>query len=235
MTIETVFVSVSSYVLGRAMGITQAVAAMHKEVAHGQTGLKIPALETIKRLRDLAGLELLLDSGSAHMAKNRSRQFSAAYVSTCDAWISLDDDVELSTFTLRALLEALEGSEPRIIIVPCLIRRSSVVNVEFPKIYSLRRLPSGGECRRCNAGGFGAVGINRMALEHIAATCKTFVDDDGQLKFAPFSEHFAGKIWLSEDLSFFASAPKTVMVEALLTGETCHDGQLLQLQVVAEA
>ena len=237
-----VFVSLSSYVLGKAMGQVQAVAAMNREVETQEGKLPLAGLETIKRIRDHVEVALLLDSGSSNIAKHRCRQFDAAHLSKCDAWITIDDDVELSPFTVRALLEALEFADPVVVIVPCLIRNSFVVNVEFPKIYATTRLASGALLRGAVRGGFGCVGMNRPALDLIAMHSKRFTDDDAISKPAPFEHVFeqpSGR-WLGEDLSFFErlrQVPelRSVLVVALLTGETCHDGQSIQLEVVADA
>jgi hypothetical protein len=76
--------------------------------------------------------------------------------------------------------------------------------------------------------------MNREAILIIEARCERFIDNDGQSKPAAFLEAFNDRgQWLGEDLSFFSRLPAAVEVEALITGESGHDGQALPLNQLA--
>lgn len=167
---------------------------------------------------------------------HRCHQFwKALQDSQSEAWVSIDDDVEVSLQTAQWMLQAIEGCDPRIVIVPCLLRNSQTVNIDFAKLVIERALPDGGMVRRCTWGGFGLVAMNRHAMQIVADTAPQFRDDDGVMKPAPFYEILENGRWYGEDISFFervAHLENRITVEALITGESIHGGQRLDLSVL---
>lgn len=257
---KRIYTSMSSYMAGRLLGIRRGTFELNRmlqELAQGDSKRTrhitvqgeerivddcwVPALRSINSLRHLAELELRLDCGATSIAKSRSRHFTAAFESECSAWLTIDDDVEVSIESLAWLLTAIEwdnpGASPRVCIVPCLLREQGVANVEWSPIYSVRRVDHPkyphGQVRAAARGGFGCVAMNRAAIEAIAnAAGREWLDNDGTLKFAPFREKWEaggnlgglGCKWHGEDVSFFERLPARVQVEALSIGESLHAG-----------
>jgi hypothetical protein len=247
MAIERIYVSLASYILGKAVGQRNAVDAMMDFISRARRSEALTevdysshvyqkhqvdygGLKTVRTLVDFCELELHLSSGSSNLGKYRSRVLWQACQSSCDAYISVDDDVEASERTLRWLLEAIEGQEPRVVIVPCLLRESSIANVRFASDRSVRELSNGGKVVACEYGGFGLVAMNRAMLDYFSFDAvETFLDDDGKRKAKAFAPFFDSQSrWWGEDISFFRRLPFSA--DALVTGETVHDGQTLHLE-----
>jgi hypothetical protein len=88
-------------------------------------------------------------------------------------------------------------------------------------------------------GGFGFVGINRPAIEAIAASAEEESApplvwfDDGVRKLAVFYERLEDGLWHGEDSAFFRyRIPDGVSVEALLVGSCSHAGVPLNLAAI---
>jgi hypothetical protein len=242
-----IFASVSSYVLGRIHGVEKGTEVFLRQLeAPGPTSL--PAVRTVARLRQLAEVELRLDTGATCIGKARSRAFHAAHTSDAEAWVSCDDDVEATTQTLAWMLEAVEGPKARICVVPCALRgresedeRQLRVNVELPRIELVRNLSTdrSGNVGRVHAierAGLGLFALNRAAMNALVAEFQDLVfhDDDGQRRLALFHDVLSGGRWYGEDLSFFerVRAVKDILVEALVTGVSSHGANYLDLSLL---
>lgn len=245
-----IFVSTAVYALAKELGARDAVAEVHRqleECTQAANGAKLredilPAVRVITRLRLLDALSLHIDAGATCIGKTRARALHAFSQSAADVWISVDDDVDATMQTLRWLLEAARDDlTPRICLAPCLARgprQEPTLTVQLPQIYIARPLSNGGCVRNATSGGFGLVATNRRALEHIEARAVAldlvYDDDDGVSRLAVFYDEISGRRWYGEDLSFFRRLPPQVVVEALATGHTGHDGAVLELGTVPE-
>jgi hypothetical protein len=231
-----VFASTMLYALGKRLGMQGALAEFGNMMS-SPTRESLPVARTIYRLRTLCDINLWVDCGATVIGKARSRAFHEARKADCEAWVSIDDDVDVTMSTLAAMLEVLSDElVARVVVVPYLLRGDAstvqMMSVELPLIrqeYSvagapLLRLPHPARS------GFGLVGMNRLALERIAGHCdESFTDGDGSSKLAVFHDMLRDGKWYGEDLSFFRRVPDDVEVGALLVGVSSHDGLVLSL------
>lgn len=233
------FVSTATYAMGKAIGFEEASAEFQRQLEE-PTADSLQCVRVIARLRMLEQVAVWHDASATSIGKSRSRAFHEFLRSNADVWVTVDDDVEADTQTLRWLLAAVRSTTPRVCLAPCLTRGSNVVNVALPRFRldaDTRELPGGGRVMRVLAGGFGLVAISRLAAETMATFFKNlaFLDDDQQLKLAVFQEMLAREpeghhTWCGEDVSFCRRAQLAgVQTECLLTGYTVHDGQALKL------
>lgn len=236
-----VFVSLPAYTIGKALGVEEGARELERQILHPDP-TSLPAVRVIARLRELAELALRIDTGGTQLSQVRSRHAHAAWLSGCDVWFSVDDDNEATTPTLASMLIAVQGSEPRIVLAPYIVRGAATLggaivtaSVELPRVVTTERvLPNGARLRPCGKGGFGLVAINRAALERVreANTDLVYVDSDGMERLALFLPYIRKRQWLTDDFSFFSRVPSDVHVEALLTGCTSHAGEVLNLSEV---
>ena len=238
------FVTTSSYALGKQLGVEAANAELRAQV-QDPSSESLPCVRTIARLRELSELELRIDTGGTVIGKVRSRHFRDACVANADVWLSVDDDVEATLATLDALLGAVASHssfvEPRVCVAPYVIRGSTRIDVETLRVEVKRDFPSfsgrypPGESIRVKSAGFGLVAMNRAAMREMQLYGHhlTFIDDDSEVKEAVFQDVITtdGR-WLGEDRSFFYRLPPQVSIEALIVGTTAHDGVALDLQRV---
>jgi len=237
-----VFVSTAVYALGHELGMVEALSEVGRQLQKPDRD-SLPVVRTIARLQALADVQLHLDCGATYIGMMRSRAFHEAYESGWPAWISLDDDIEATTATCVAMLEALEDTAPRIIVVPYLMRmpkgEDPKLAVTLPEIRIVRHyrgarlalMPNG------SGGGFGFVGMNRAAMHAVVealgpgAHISQWIDGDGKRKHALFYEILDDQgLWYGEDTSFFKyRVPTAVTVEALLVGRIMHAGEPLDL------
>lgn len=250
-----VFASCSSYTLGQMTSPVDACALISGAVGDMSREQLLPAVHALRELRRLdVEVELRVDGGSTYLAKSRSRHLAAALESTCDVWLTIDDDLDTTRETLALLLAAVDtADEPRISFAPYLLRHGSdvafgggsdVACVEWTPITVERQVTNGlggpfghvrpGHVRRAVRGGFGLVAMNRKALELVQLTVPSFRDNDGKMKPAAFLEQLnAAGEWLGDDLAFYSRMRGSgVVVEGLLTGETTHAGQRLDLSTL---
>jgi hypothetical protein len=241
-------ISTMLYSLSHELGHDAAVAELHRQVeelAGPFTGERnpqdfLPVAYTIARAMRVFDVGLFVDAGATQIGKCRSRAMAHAMKHPeFEVWLSVDDDVEATLPTLVALYDACSGGAPSIAIAPCFLRGRPLVNVAFPQVVVERKLVgSSAKLRTALYGGFGLVAMSQQALKRI--DCDWFIDDDGEHKPAAFADiivdaeqtgdDWAGKkIWFGEDLSFFLRVPRSVRVEALLTGYTRHAGETLNL------
>jgi hypothetical protein len=248
---KNAFVSTAIYALGRQLGMAAALIEFQKQMAE-PTPQSLPVIHTIRRLRELADIQLSVDCGATIIGQMRSRCFHAAYESGWDCWISLDDDVEASEQTCAHLLDAIDDPfHPRIVIVPYMMRMADSLNprlcMTMPLVRVLRAVTRvyGAETHAAKllafppgtGGGFGMVGMNRAAMKCIVETqsdCEPlrWVDGDGTEKLALFHDMLIDGLWYGEDTSFFRRVPPWVSVEALLSGNIAHAGIPLDLETL---
>jgi hypothetical protein len=161
------------------------------------------------------------------------------------------------------MLEALDDLVPRVVIVPYMMRvpagqaqiadglpsTTTRLAVTLPAIFEERairfnvdkvsRLARLVKMPKGHGGGFGLVGMNRLAMQAIVdAADKTklrWIDGDGAEKLALFYESLEDGLWYGEDTSFFRHRiPEGVSVEALLCGSIVHAGVSLDLDKLGE-
>jgi hypothetical protein len=225
-----VFASCSSYVLGCLTSPREATERITRAVADVRQEQLLPAVHALRELRELADVVLRVDGGATHIGKSRSRHFAAALASDADVWLYIADDTDTTRETLGWLLDAVTRDEPSFCFAPCTLRGdSSIVTVEWSPLFVDRKLANGGRARRAARGdGIGA--MNRAALVAIAQNSPTWRDDaDGLLKPGPYAEILhPGGAWYGEDMSICRRLDG-VTLEALVTGETTHAGQRLEL------
>ena len=238
---KSAFVTTAIYALGKQLGVVDALKEWQRQVTT-PTKDSLPVVRTIARLRTLCDIGLTADVGAAIVGQMRSRCFHRAIESEFPAWISIDDDIEASTSTCSAMLDAIDDVQPRIVLVPYLLRTTATaepkISVSLPMVRQSRQigganlvtLPTG------QGGGFGFVGMNRhamhrMVLAHSGDQSLLWNDeDDGGEKLALFHDLLEGGMWWGEDTSFFRRVPKDISVEVLLTGHVNHAGLTLQLE-----
>lgn len=236
-----VFMSVSAYTLGKALGVEAAMAELRRQNEHPDSA-SVPSARVVGRLNKFCSLSLRLDTGGTVLGKVRSRHAHAAWESKAPVWLSCDEDVEATTETLLGMLEAVDDIVPSIVLAPCLVRgERERLNLEMPTVVADRYLssdgylagdPHGALLRQVRGGGFGLVAMNRLALEAVREVSShlAYVDDDNVERLGLFHDEIRERRWLGEDLAFFARVPKSVRVEAILSGATSHDGATLRLE-----
>ena len=226
--------SVITYELGKRLGHEQAAAEFYRQAASlldNETDL--PSARCVRRLRKLADVALIHDAGGTSIGIGRSRQFSMALETGADVWLAIDDDLDASDDTLRHLLGALDPEAEQIVIVPYWLRQASpAVAVTLDPSSELERVThTGAHLRRALTGGFGLVACTRPAMRAMVKAWPglEYLDSDGQTRIGMFIEFVRGGWWYREDIAFFSRVPRSVRIEALLTGETNHAGQRLEL------
>lgn len=238
-------VTVSIYALVRELGAEAALAEFQRQLKEPLDPSTLPAVRFVTRLRGVAGdVALHVDVGGSAVAKMRSRSAHVAYCTGAEVWMSVDDDVECTFETCKALYDAVQGDTPRVVIAPCWLRRSTggigaeTINVAFDDdAYSKARVLSEGvACWPAIAGGFGLVATNRAALERTlrANTQLAYRDDDGETRIGLFYEDLSAGRWWGEDLSFFRRLPSEVVVEVLASGYTAHAAMVLDCKTIGE-
>jgi len=232
------FVSTSVYALAHQLGQAGAIEDFKRQLDATDKN-SLPVVRTIRRFRALE-LELVLhvDGGATYIGMARSRAFHEALKSELP-WISLDDDIEVTTDCVAAMAAALDDVEPRIVLAPYYTRDNDNPKLTFtvPIVRSettrngakLLLLPKGA------GGGFGFVGMNRPAMKAIVDDAGEELSwfDHGEKKLALFYEALEDGLWFGEDTSFFRyRVPARVTVEALLTGSILHAGVRLDLGTI---
>ncbi len=232
------FVSTSVYALAHQLGMAGAIQEVTRQLdAPGKDSL--PVVRTITRFRHLEiEVQLHVDGGATYIGMARSRAFHEAFNSGLP-WISLDDDIDVTTDCVAAMADALDDLLPRIVVVPYYTRDHEHPQLTFtvPLVrhetlrnnVRLLALPKGA------GAGFGFVGINRPAMQAIAEDADAIAQhltwfDHGEKKRAIFYERLEDGLWYGEDTSFFRyRVPPHVSVEALLVGTVVHAGVPLNL------
>jgi hypothetical protein len=222
-----------TYELTRRVGVERSGEAFVKMV-RAPDGNSLPAARTVARLIQL-GMEVELFHGvSSSLPKARSRAAAAALKSSAAYWVMCDDDVEAPTETLVDLINAAgPPGEPRITVLPCLIRGSGQRhNCEFRGEARLNA-DAAAWVRPVSLAGCGLMVVTRAALERLFTVYETelgFTDDDGQKRVALFNMLLEPPRWYGEDYSFCLRADRAgIPIDALVQGVSTHDGQDLQL------
>lgn len=238
-----IFFETHTYALGWSLGIDEASEELHRQIAKPDNE-SLPVVRTIARMRTMDELCIWTDSGSTRIAESRSRAFHQALHSGADVWFSCDDDCEATIDTLRWMVEAVRG-RCGVCIAPYWARlardRLPGINCNLPALehgqkHPVRELSGGGKVIPCNYGGMGLMAMSRKAMMDAADAnaANIYNDQEGTIRLAMFLE-FIDKdgFWLGEDLAFFRRLPPSVAVEALVTGRTMHNGNMLDLSVIA--
>jgi hypothetical protein len=236
--IKQVFVTSSFYALAHALGMQEAKAKLDAQLHSGDVDpLDLPAVISIKRLSRFANTAVSVDYGATYIGMSRSRSFHWAYESGLP-WITVDDDIEVTTDCAAAMLEALDDDVmPRVVLTPYAKRDGSgALAMELPSI-RIERISKGFKLLKLPprwGGGMGFVGMNRRAMEEIVKAAPPELEwldgEDGVKKRALFYERVEDMLWWGEDTSFFRwRVPATVELEALVTGKILHAGFPLDL------
>jgi hypothetical protein len=227
------FVSCLTYELTRRVGVERSGEAFVKMVRAPDSN-SLPAARTVTRLIQL-GMEVELFHGvSSSLPKARSRAAAAALKSSAAYWLMCDDDVEAPNETLVDLINvAGPPSEPRIAVLPCLIRGSTQRhNCEFRGEARLNA-DAAAWVRPVSLAGCGLMVVTRAALERLFSVYTEelgYTDDDGQKRVALFNLLLEPPRWYGEDYSFCRRADRAgIPIDALVQGASTHDGQELQL------
>lgn len=232
-----------TYALGWALGIDEASEELHRQIAKPD-GKSLPVVRTIHRLRTVDELCIWTDSGATRIAESRSRAFHQALHSGAEVWFACDDDCEATLETLQWMVEAVRGRNG-VCIAPYWARlardRLPGINCNLPRLepgqkHPVRELSHGGKVIPCNYGGMGLVAMSRKAMMDTADqnAAHVYQDQEGTVRLAMFLELIDEQgFWLGEDLAFFRRLPPSVAVEALITGHTSHNGNMLDLSVIA--
>jgi len=237
--VTTVAASVITYELGKRLGPEAAAAeflrqATRSELEPGDAGDDLPSARCVRRLRRLADVALLHDAGGTSIGIGRARQFTMALETGADVWLSIDDDLDCSSDTLSHLLGAIDPTAEQIVIVPYWLRQQTpMVAVTLDQENTLERITStGARLRRAITGGFGLVAVTRSAMLAMVKAWPglEYIDNDGKRRIGMFIEFIRGGWWYREDFAFFSRVPRSVRVEALLTGYTDHAGKPLRLE-----
>lgn len=227
------FVSCLTYELTRRVGVERSGEAF-VQMVRAPDGNALPAARTVARLIQLGQVELF-HGVSSSLPKARSRAAAAALASGAAYWLMCDDDVEAPTATLVDLINAAgPPGEPRISVLPCLIRGSKErSNCEFR---GDSRLNAGAAAwvRPVSLAGCGMMVVTRAALERLFSAYReelAFTDDDGQQRVALFNMLLEPPRWYGEDFSFCRRADRAgIPIDALVQGVSTHDGQSLELE-----
>ncbi len=244
------FVSTSVYALAHQLGMKEATDEVGRQIHQSQSPIVVPGassdflpcVRTIRRLAAFCEAHVSVDAGATYIGQARSRAFHEAFTSELPIWVMIDDDIEVTTPTAAALVEALTDVTPRIVMTPYLNRAPGAADrvelaTNLASVRTIRTLKDGGikllAHPQGQGGGLGFAGMNRPAMEAIAAACppeRAWVDG-GVEKRAVFFERIEDGLWWGEDTSFFRwSVPATVSVELLLTGAIKHGvGPVLDL------
>ncbi len=226
------FVSCLTYELTRRVGAEHSGAAF-VQMARAPDADALPSARTVARLAQLGELELFHGVSSC-LPKARSRAAAAAFKSSAAYWLMCDDDVEAPTATLVDLIDAAgPPSEPRISVLPCLVRGSTQrINCEFRGEARLNA-EAAAWVRPVSLAGCGLMVVTRAALDRLFSVYREalgFTDDDGQNRVALFNMLLEPPRWYGEDYSFCRRADLAgIPIDALVQGSSTHDGQSLEL------
>jgi hypothetical protein len=239
------FVSTMSYVMGKLFGIREA-ADQFSATLEGPVRDLMPVQRTFCRLRQIDTIVAYVDTVATYIGKGRSRAMDAFLeAADADVWVSVDDDVEASMSTLWFMVEACRRSRG-LCHVPTLQRQASgLAPTSHTWVRSVRDLivrpidgtgdsaldPRRGAVVPFDHAGFGLVAIHREAIQQFVGQHSDLAwdDDDGKSKNAAFFPLFENRQWFEEDFAFYRRLPTSVAREALVTGDTFHDGEHLDL------
>jgi hypothetical protein len=245
------FASTMIYVWGKLYGIREAAAAFDATLSEPMSRDALPAIRTFQRLRSIDTVGTYVDSAATYIGKGRSRAMNAFLRSEADVWVSVDDDCEATLPTLRHAVEACRNSKG-ICHVPTLKRQPAglppcsntwVRSIAGLVIRPVNRIIQPGDPDGAFAlvvpfdhAGFGIVAIHRFACEALVNQYPDLAwdDDDGHCKCAAFFPLFRNRQWFEEDFAFYERLPSRIARECLVTGDSFHDGQHLDLSTFRE-
>lgn len=230
-TDTSLFVSVSTYLLGKELGIEAAGEEFAQQIER-PTSDSIPPAKMVARLQRL-GQVYLWHGWSSDLPKLRSRAAHAAFKNGAELWVTLDDDVECDSKTLQTLLELARPNA--VSVLPCRLRGTTAdaenLNVVFA--HSLVMTTRGIPARPLLRGGTGMMVVSRGALRALHEAFDQALyweDDDGERKVALFEQRRWDGKWWGEDYSFCARCRELeIPIWAPAEGSSVHDGKFLDL------
>jgi hypothetical protein len=228
------FVTTSSYALWRVFGPEEA-SRRFQLMCQKPDLHSLHAAHLVHRLLELDEIALFQHTAT-QLPKVRSRCADAALQSGAARWLTVDDDIECDTGTLKRLLQLTDTPEvERIAALPYLVRGTAEESRRVCCSFAgpVERV-DGVLCRRVERIGAGLLVVTRAALQRVTkyfASTLAFVDDDGATKTALFHMLLhPNEQWLGEDLSFIARAQEAgIPIYAPMQGTSVHDGRTLVL------
>lgn len=231
------FVSISTYVLGKTMGIELGGEEVKRQLALPveQSSKALPPVKMVRRLQKLGDV-FLYHSWCTDLAKMRSRCANAAWEQGSELWVTVDDDVQCDSDTLASLLDlAMPNS---IAVLPCLIRGTKAESMNLNVVFQTPILTTvrGITARLLDRGGTGLMVVSRGALRTLMerhADDLAWDDDDGKTKVALFEQRRVGRRWFGEDYSFCERAREAgIKIYAPASGMSLHADKYLDLKSI---
>lgn len=228
---RSIFVSVSTYLLGKQLGIELAGEEFNRQLA-APNAHSLPPVKMVRRLQKL-GEVYLWHGWSTELAKLRSRAAHAAFEQGSELWVTLDDDVECDTPTLECLLDLAMPNA--ISVLPCVIRGTKAESMNLNVVFQTPILTTvrGHSARMLDRGGTGLMVVSRGALKALTdahAEDLLWNDDDGKKKVALFEQRRIAGNWFGEDYSFCMRARELgIPIYAPARGISLHAGKGLNL------
>jgi hypothetical protein len=245
-----IFASTMLYALARKLGLAPAAEEFMRQVRLVAEGLSntskgrpvvlaplpgpvayIPAAYTIARLALLDEIQINVNAGATVIAKARNIAAHSFLESPCEVWVTCDDDVEVSEGALATMVSQCQA-EACIVIAPCLLRDTLTANISERAIKGVKSTaPNGGALERVASGGFGCVAMSRAALAAVEESRfrHRWTDDAGVDRSVMFRDEIHEGRWYTEDTAFFYQVPESIPVYSVRTGQTVHNGQILDL------
>lgn len=231
---RTLFVSVSTYLLGKALGIEQAGQEFSRQLAE-PTSRSLSPVKMVRRLQHLGDVHMW-HGWSTELAKLRSRAANAALDQGSELWVTVDDDVECDTPTLECLLDLATPNS--IAVLPCVIRGTNAEAQNLNCVFATPILTTvrGHAARVLERGGTGLMVVSRGALQKMRDAHRddlAWDDDDGKTKVALFEQRRIGRCWYGEDYSFCLRARELgIDIYAPAIGTSLHAGRYLDLRQI---
>lgn len=238
------FASTMLYAASKRLGYREATVELMRQASaadpDSDTPTPIAAALTIARLVALGyEVQLNVNAGASVIGKGRSlaaREFMQA--SEADVWLSVDDDVTVSTDALNAAITQARVDQA-LVVVPCLLRDTTAsggkptVNLVRNGVSIPSKAPSGGAVETVDAGGFGCFAISRKAVQALLDCEPATFRYEGQLVPALFRDEIIDHEWVTEDFAFCRRLRALHhRLWAVRVGVSVHAGQRLDLRTL---
>lgn len=246
------FVSTMLYGASKRLGYAEATQELMRQIADASRILHdrpddaelqtpIGCAVTIARVALTEECVLNVNAGATVIGKARCLAASEFLASDADVWLSVDDDVSVSSDAIAAAVSQARA-EPCLVVVPCLLRNTTasassaapMVNLVAGPVSIRERAPSGGKVETVDAGGFGCFAVSRAVVEAVRG--KTVDGEvpafthEGRLVPALFRDEIIDRQWVTEDLAFCRRvAALNFRRWAVRVGVSIHAGQRLDL------
>ena len=255
------FVSTMAYVAGKLLGIREGADEFNRQVGKpcrdsmpaARAFCRLRQIDTMVGYVDTAATYIGKGRSRAMAAFLECPD--------ADVWVSVDDDVEATLPTLRFAVEACRRSKGICHVPTLKRQPSGLPEMSDTWVRSVHGLlvrpidnvlivggmggAESAELDRRGAvvpfdhAGFGLTAIHREAAQAFV-DCYTralpgsdlnWDDDDGKSKLASFFPFLENRHWFEEDFAFYKRLPTNVARECLVTGDSFHDGQHLDLSL----